>query len=580
MGIAADIAILLVAGLLGGLVAQRLRQPLLVGYILAGIAVGPYTGGITVAQVHDIELLAEIGVALLLFSIGLEFSLGDLAPVRRMALVGTPLAILAVSAYGWVLGRRLGWSWQEALWFGAFASLSSTMVVLKTLGNAGQLGSLAARVMVGVLIVQDLAFVPLTILLPQLGDLATGLPALAYSLLRAVVFVAVLVWVGGRVVPWLMGRVAAWQSRELFLITVMALGLGVAYLTYLAGLSFAFGAFVAGAVLGASDYSHQALGDIVPLRDVFGLLFFASVGMLVDPAFVFAHAGQVALLVALLLVGKTAILACVAALCGYRGAVPLAVGLGLMQIGELSFVLARQGLSLGALSAETFSLLLASAVVTMALTPAAAATAEPLYAWWRRGRPEAPPETALLPERGLSGHVVVAGGGRVGQHLAHGLVAAGKPLVVVDMDHRRMVQCRAAGLPVVYGDAGSEAVLRAAGVQSARLLVVAIPTPDATAAIIAAARRLGPGLEVVARADSVEAMHILRRLGGADVVQPELEGSVAMLRHALERLALPEGERDAIVDSIRDDLAADFASDMATVFGEDLPPRPAAGPDS
>ena len=303
MGIAADIAILLVAGLLGGLVAQRLRQPLLVGYILAGIAVGPHTGGITVAQVHDIELLAEIGVALLLFSIGLEFSLGDLAPVRRMALVGTPLAILAVSAYGWVVGRRLGWSWQEALWFGAFASLSSTMVVLKTLGNAGQLGSLAARVMVGVLIVQDLAFVPLTILLPQLGDLAGGLPALAFSLLRAVVFVAALVWVGGHVVPWLMGRVAAWQSRELFLITVMALGLGVAYLTYLAGLSFAFGAFVAGAVLGASDYSHQALGDIVPLRDVFGLLFFASVGMLVDPGFVVAHAGQVALLVALLFVG-------------------------------------------------------------------------------------------------------------------------------------------------------------------------------------------------------------------------------------------------------------------------------------
>src|SRR3712207_6093768 len=285
MGIAGDIALILVAALAGGVVAQRLGMPLILGYILAGVLVGPNTGGPTVGEIHDIELLAEIGVALLLFTIGLHFSLDELAPVRRVALVGTAAQMALTVAFGYGLGRLLGFGWQEAVWFGALLSLSSTAVVLKTLSEQGVMGTLSSRVIIGMLIVQDLAVVPLIILLPELGSIGEGLSDLGVAVLRATIFIALMVIFGRRVFPWLMARIAAWNSRELFLISVVAIGLGVGYGTYLFGLSFAFGAFVAGMVLSQSDYSHQALADVEPLRDVFAMLFFVSVGMLLDPAF-------------------------------------------------------------------------------------------------------------------------------------------------------------------------------------------------------------------------------------------------------------------------------------------------------
>lgn len=393
MGIAADIAIIVVAGLAGGLVAQRLRQPLILGYILAGILVGPYTGGVTVTEVHDIELLAEIGVALLLFALGLEFSLGELRPVRRIALVGTPIQVVLTIAYGFGTARLLGWEVIPALWFGALISLSSTMVVLKSLGHLGLMGSLPGHVMIGMLIAQDLVFVPLMILLPEVADLGEGAGALAGAVLRAVAFLAAMVVGGTRLLPALMARIARWNSRELFLIAVIAIGLGVAYVTYLSGLSFAFGAFVAGMVLGGSRYSHQALGDIIPLRDLFGLLFFASVGMLLDPGFVAANLATVAVLVAVVAAGKAAIVAGLARLFGYRSAVPLTLGLGLFQVGELSFVLARVGLREGALNPDAYALTLATAVITMGLTPLVLRTAEPIYAWVRRRHPSEPPRS-------------------------------------------------------------------------------------------------------------------------------------------------------------------------------------------
>jgi CPA2 family monovalent cation:H+ antiporter-2 len=281
----------------GGLIAQRLKQPLILGYILAGIAVGPYTGGVTVTEIHDIELLAEIGVALLLFALGLEFSLKELQPVRYVALIGTPLQILLTIAYGFGIGQWLGWAWLPSLWLGGLICLSSTMVILKTLMSQGRLGTLSSRVMIGMLIVQDLTVVPLVIVLPELNNLEAGLPRVGWAVVKAALFLAVMIFVGTRVIPWLMKRIAGWNSRELFLLAVTAIGLGVGYGTYLFGLSFAFGAFVAGMVLSESDYGHQALSDIIPLRDIFGLLFFVSVGMLLDPAFLMANLGTILLLV-------------------------------------------------------------------------------------------------------------------------------------------------------------------------------------------------------------------------------------------------------------------------------------------
>ncbi|HXF63365.1 MAG TPA: cation:proton antiporter, partial [Caldilineaceae bacterium] len=347
MGIAADIAIIVVAALAGAYIAQKLRQPLILGYILAGIVVGPYTGGIKVTEIHDIELLAEIGVALLLFALGIEFSLKELQPVRQIALIGTPLQIVLTIALGAGVGYMFGWRWIDSIWFGALISLSSTMVALKTLMSQGRMGTLSSRVMIGMLIVQDLAVIPMLIILPELGNLEAGLRILGWAAVRAVIFLAAMVFIGIKVIPPLMAYIVRRASREFFLLAVVSLGLGVGYATYLVGLSFAFGAFVAGLVLSESEYSHQALSDIIPLRELFSLLFFVSVGMLLDPAFLFENWGRVLVVVALVALVKGTIFAGIARLFGYRNVVPLAVGLGLFQVGEFSFVLARVGLRTG-----------------------------------------------------------------------------------------------------------------------------------------------------------------------------------------------------------------------------------------
>lgn len=289
MGIAADIVIIVVAALFGAIIAQKLRQPLIIGYIAAGVVVGPYTGGITITDLHEIELLSEIGVALLLFALGLEFSFRELKPVRSIALIGTPIQILLSMAYGFGIGQFFGWSITHSLWFGGFIALSSTMITLKTLMNEGWMGTLSSRVMIGMLLVQDLAVVPLMIILPQFSVPSAGLPLIGMAVAKSALFLLLMYFIGTRLLPWLLAYIAQWNSRELFILAITALGLGIGYATYLFGLSFAFGAFVAGMVLSESDYGHQALSDIIPLRDIFGLLFFTSIGMLLDLNFLLAN---------------------------------------------------------------------------------------------------------------------------------------------------------------------------------------------------------------------------------------------------------------------------------------------------
>jgi len=426
MGIATDFILLIVTAFFFGLLLQRLGQPLILGYIAAGVALGPYTGGLTLSSIHEIELLAEIGVALLLFALGLEFSLKDLRPVKKVALIGTPIQILLTIALGFGIGRALGWEWKAALWLGALISLSSTMVILKTLMSQGWIGTLSSRVMIGMLIVQDLAVVPMMILLPQLNDPAVGLPALGFAALKAVVFLAAMILLGTRLLPRLMTHIVKLGSRELFLISIAAIGLGIGYITYRVGLSFAFGAFIAGMVLSESEYGHQALSDIVPVRDLFGLLFFASVGMLLDPAFLLDHLWEVTILVAAVSLGKGMIFALLARLFRYGNVIPLAVGLGLFQVGEFSFVLARVGVSTNSISNEVFSLVLTVAVATMVLTPLVSSQTARLYALKKRWFRHEPLESENIPEAGLRSHVVIVGGGRVGFQVARVLDRLGR----------------------------------------------------------------------------------------------------------------------------------------------------------
>jgi len=551
MGLTSDIVIIVVAALFGALVFQRLRQPIILGYILAGVLIGPYTGNLLNSDVHQIELLAEIGVALLLFALGLEFALKELKPVWRVALLGAPLQMALTILYGYGVGRWLGYDVASSVWLGALVSLSSTMVILKTLMNQGWMGTLSSRVMIGMLLAQDLAVVPLIIILPTLSDPEAGIPLLGYAALKAVVFLSFMLLLGAKLLPRLLSRVASWNSRELFLLAITAIGLGVGYITYLFGLSFAFGAFVAGMVLSESEYGHQALSDIIPLRDVFGLLFFTSVGMLLDPEYLIRHWQTVLLLVALVAVGKGVIFAALVRLFGYGNVIPFAVGLGLFQIGEFSFVIARVGLDTKSITSEMFSLILSATVISMIVTPFISGFTEPLYRLRKRLFRSEPHQSVNLPESGLRDHVVIAGGGRVGQHVAQVLKNLGVAMVIVELNSQRVNQCKEAEYPIIFGDASQSEVLEAAEIGRSRLLLVTTPALVVAQSIVRQARVMNRDLSIVSRADGMEQMKALYAAGVYMVILPELEAGLEIARQALINLGLPATEVARFADEVR-----------------------------
>jgi monovalent cation:H+ antiporter-2, CPA2 family len=397
------------------------------------------------------------------------------------------------------------------------------------------------------LVVQDLAIVPLIIMLPTLGDFTEGLSRLGEAGLEAAVFIAAMAFLGTRVFPWLMARVASWNSRELFLISVVAIGIGVGYGTYLFGLSFAFGAFAAGMVLSRSDYSYQALAEVGPLRDVFAMLFFVSVGMLIDPTFLLENIGTVATIVVLVFVVKGLIFGGIARAFGYGNIVPFAVGLGLFQVGEFSFVIAREGVQLGALSEEAYSIALTTAAVTMALTPFATRLAPILYGRWREKYPREPLQTLNLPEAGLREHVVIAGHGRVGSFVARLLQQLEQNFVIVDSNPGRTDAARELGYPMVFGDAAAETV------------------PDAltTRLVVERVRRINPTVHIVARAETVAELKELSHLGVYEVVQPEFEAGLELGRQALSHLGVSATEIQQISDRVRGELYAPMTDGSA-----------------
>jgi len=561
MGIATDLILLVVTAFFSGLLMQRLGQPLILGYILTGIAFGPYTGGFALTSVHEIELLAEIGVALLLFALGLEFSLKDLKPVKKIALIGTPIQIILTIGMGYGIGQLMGWDAKSSLWLGALVSLSSTMVLLKTLMNQGWLGTLSSKVMVGMLIVQDLAVVPLIVLLPMMNDPSLGWISLEIAILKTVVFLAGMILFGTRLLPLIMRYIAHLGSRELFLLAITAIGLGVGYLTYLVGLSFAFGAFVAGMVLSESDYGHQALSDIIPVRDLFGLLFFASVGMLLNPVFLMDHWQQVLILVLIVSLGKGFIFAMLARIFKYGNVVPLAVGMGLFQVGEFSFVLAQVGVSTNSISHEVYSLVLTTAIITMFLTPIISGQTAHLYALSKRWFQHEPLDTINYPKSGLRNHVIIVGGGRVGFRIAQVLKRLSVPMLIIELDQLRVERAKHADIPVIYGNASHEVVLEAAETPSARLLIITSPEVVIAQAIVENARKVNSEIQVVARAPGVEFLEEFKKLNISEVVIPEFEAGLEMARKALVHLHIPAAKIQHYTESLRQDLFASLFSE-------------------
>lgn len=560
MGLATDIIITVVFAFCFGLIAQRLKQPLILGYILAGVFLGPYTSGYTISEVHEIELLAEIGIALLLFALGLEFSFKDLKPVKKIALIGTPIQMLLTIVLGYGVGQLMGLDWKSSIWLGALVSFSSTMVILKTLMNQGWVGTLSSRVMIGMLIVQDLAVVPLMIALPELNDPVLGLPKLGFAALKAIGFLTVMIMLGTRLLPWLLRHIARVGSKELFLLAITAIGLGVGYLTYLVGLSFAFGAFIAGMVLSESDHGHQALSVIIPLRDIFGLLFFSSVGMLLDPSFLVEHFSDVIKLLLIICVGKGIIFAIISIVFNYRNVVPLAVGLGLFQVGEFAFVLARLGVSTNSITSELYSLVLTVAIVSMALTPIISGLTAPLYRLRQRWFRHEKLDTYNLPQEAWGNHVVILGGGRIGFQTARILQRLNQSHVVVEFNQRRFERLKRADLPVVFGDAEQEIVLEAAGLRSAALLVVTFSDCVTKQEVVKIAKSMNNDVKIIVRTAGDDDFKIMKELGVTEAVLPDLEGSLEIVRQSLHYLDVPLTEIQHQTEKVRQELYADLST--------------------
>lgn len=552
MGIAADIALILVVALIGGIIAQRIGQPLIIGYLAAGIIVGPYTAGPTVSEIHDIEILAEIGVALLLFALGLEFNFHKLVKVKWIAFIGTPIQIGLSMLIGWWVTITLGWDNTAALWTGGIVAISSTMVILKILSAQGELGSLASRIMISMLIIQDLAVVPMMLILPELNQIENGMNNLIWAALRALIFLVMMVVVGTRVMPYLLRRIVQWGSRELFLVAITALGLGIGYGTYLVGLSFAFGAFVAGMVLSDSEYSHQALSDIVPLRDIFSMIFFVSVGMLINPLFLWQNITTILIFVVIVTLSKALIFGGITYFFGYRGDIPLTVALGLFQIGEFAFVLARVALDKQMLDSNQYNLVLATALVTMILTPIVMQLRDPLRTLKTRIWPESAPRSYVeLPDLHIQNHAIIVGYGRVGRYTAQLLQRLNLSFVVIENDQNRLDELNAMGIAVIYGDGASTEVLHAAGIDHARLVLVAVGSAFDVESVVRRAREIAPAVHIVARASKISQIEVLRNLGIHEIVQPEFEAGLEMMRQTLLHFDVSADRIEQLSDEVR-----------------------------
>ena len=553
----ATIAVGLGLAFVFGLLAIRLKLPPLVGYLLAGVAVGPFTPGF-VADSGLAGQLAEIGVILLMFGVGMHFSPRDLMAVRAIAVPGAVFQIAAATALGAVVSHLWGWSWGSGIVFGLCLSVASTVVLLRALEDRGTLDSGDGRIAVGWLIVEDLFTVLALVLLPALapslggtapaaGAAGSGLAAaIAWTLAKVAAFVALMFIVGRRVVPWLLERVARTGSRELFTLAVLAIALGVAVgAASLFGVSFALGAFFAGVVISESDLSHKAAADALPLQDAFAVLFFVAVGMLFDPMILVRQPLQVLAVVLIVVVGKSLAALLIVRAFGRPLHTSLSISASLAQIGEFSFILAALGVSHGLLPPVGQSLVVAGALLSITLNPLVFGLVAPLDRWVR-ARPglsrlldppaEAAPEpTPDTEPHAVRDHVVLVGHGRVGSRVAEALERAHIPFVVIEQDRLSAQALRERGVTALYGDAARPGLLEHAGLRHARLLVIATPEPLQARAVIDLARRIQPGIDIAVRTHGeAERAHLEQRRVGI-AVMGERELADALSRYALGR---------------------------------------------
>ncbi len=553
-----DLVAVLGAAVGGGLLASFGRLPILLGYLGAGMVVGPSCFGL-IKEVVQVETLAQFGVAFLLFTLGVEFSFSELRKVQWISLGGGTLQILLTILVTTLVSLGVGWVSYPAqgVFLGAILSLSSTAVVLKSLAERNETDSPQGQVMLGILIVQDLAVGLMLAVLPALDKPPAELgEALVWSLVQIFLFATGAVAAGVWVIPPLLRLLARTESRELFLLGVVAICLGIALLTEHLGLSIEMGAFVAGLMISEAEYADQTLTYVEPLRDIFATLFFAAIGMLIDPQFLWDNLELILGLVALVLVGKFLIITPLVWLFRYPLSTALIAGLGLAQIGEFSFVLASEGQSLGLVSRRVYLLILGTTAVTLVLTPFILRLVPGLLSWaeqqsWWPKAKEAQAIRGCSSDLPHQNHIIVCGYGQAGQNIVQILRERNYPVLVIDQSEQKAEQLREAGIPYLYGNATSNHVLNKAMVDQARAMAITLPDPLSTRLCLKRSLEFAPDLDVVVRASQPENIEVLYQLGAKEVVQPDFEASLELATHLLGEIGMPLGAVHQNIQAIR-----------------------------
>ncbi len=548
-------------------IAIRLGQSAMLGYILGGIAIGPHTPGF-VGDPATVDALANIGVILLLFSIGVQVSVRDMLRSGTVAGIGGGAQILATVGIGYLIGRVLGWSWIEALFLGAVVSNSSSTVLSKIIEDRGESGSLHSTIALAWSTVQDLSTIVLVLVLTSLAGNSEHMGMdLAYAFGRALLFLALVIPVGVFLLPHLFEQVAALKSREVLVITTAAFALGTAYLSSRFGLSLGLGAFVAGVVVSESDLSHQIAGEIMPLRDIFAALFFVSVGMLIDPLFVVHHWAWVLVVLVIIVLVKGVISAGLVSLFGFPPRVALLTGAALAQSAEFSFLLARLGLDLDAVSRSVYDTLLAGSVASILVAPFLHSVTHRLAVSVDRIIPAREPlsvPTSDTSGNGLRGHAIICGYGRVGQIVGEALKRRRFPMVIIEQNPRVARQLHRDGTPVLIGSADNRVVLDQAGIARARVLVIAVPDAMTARRTVDYARRVAPRIDIVVRTHSISEREALVGMGTNEAVIGEMELALEMTRHTLHRFGVGTLETQAVIQGLRDRLGTRRSSRALT----------------
>ncbi len=551
-----DLLIIFVVAIIVLLICNRFRIPVIVGFLITGVLSGPH-GFRLIGTGDDVAMIADLGVVLLLFAIGIELSLKDMLRIKRTLLVGGPAQVIATGVVIGGIAVIGGLDWPEATLVGMMAAMSSTAISMKSYQELGESDSPHARAVVSISIFQDVASVPMLLAIPLLaGQLATS--GEIGKLLFFGLGMALFVFVAARwLAPPLLRLVAQVRNRELFLLVVVVIGLGVALLSSAVGLSLALGAFLAGLIISESDYSHYAIGNITPFRDLFVSLFFVSVGMLLDIGVIF---GQPILILSLsigVLLVKTLIVVPILLVLGYPLRTAVMTGVGLSNVGEFAFVLAGGGLATGLLTGSTYQLFLAVSAVTMTAAPFLIRLGPRLAqqsARWRLPVFERFQNRSVAPEsESLADHLIIVGYGVNGRNLARASQAVAIPYVILDMNPETVKQAKIAGERVYFGDASHPDVWHLLNVRQARVVTIAISDPQATRSAVAVVRDLNPDVRIITRTRYLSEIETLFQLGADEVIPEEFETSVEIFTRVLRNFLIPEGDIDAIVDAIRAD---------------------------